>query len=672
LTDQPLGWVTKAYHEPDRNALIFGFHRPHQLTELVRFDLKSKTYRKIGSLPSPSMVGIASTAFDRSNRLLFYTTNNNKLFRDIHVLSTASGENKLLFPDCRVGHISVSEKTHELYGIRHEDGKTELVYSAYPYKNLIPIVNFGFHNNLQHLAISPDGQWLAATLHRNNGEQAVILSDLQSLKAGHNFTYKVIAGEGSPEHPSWDETGRFIYYNAYVNGVSNIYRYHLPSDHNVVLSHTIRGLFQPIVIHGDSIMAFEFTASGFRPVVIADEPARQLPAIEYYGQKVLQKNPEIRSWPLHLNSPNPSDAGNDFSNNTYSALQNMHVHSIIPVLTGFQSQKAIGIYTHIADPLYIHDISIEMGYTPYNPAGPVPRFHFKGIYEYRRRLKIGVRHNAPNFFDLFNDRKRSMIGDKYTLTHTKFWKYDIPHKIKQTSEAALYTGVKAINDNLVLVSRPDFLVMQSGITSAKLRRSIGSVDSEKGTELALNGMFFAVEPQKGANIVGGVHAEAGYYLPAFWSHNVLHSKISAGYRHINEDMAIGRFYFGGFGNRRYLDDGKIKQYRKVFRFPGIPIYSLSTDRFVKGLLEHNLPPWRPGNIHLGHHYLSYINSSWYVQGLRLKSPRSDTWLSLGAQINFNFKHWYNLETTLSFGAARAWWGNQFNDEWFVSLKLFKD
>ncbi|MBD3224646.1 MAG: hypothetical protein GF313_07945, partial [Caldithrix sp.] len=108
LTDQPLGWVTKAYHEPDRNALIFGFHRPHQLTKLVRFDLKSKTYQKIGSLPSPSMVGIASTAFDRRNRLLFYTTNNNKLFRDIHVLSTASGENKLLFRDCRVGHITVS------------------------------------------------------------------------------------------------------------------------------------------------------------------------------------------------------------------------------------------------------------------------------------------------------------------------------------------------------------------------------------------------------------------------------------------------------------------------------------------------------------------------------------------------------------------------------------
>ncbi len=672
LTDEGLGWVTAAYFDPHNQEVLFGYHRPHRLTKLVRLDVKSKSVQTIGSLPSPSMVGIASTAYDKSNQFLFYTTNNNKLFRDIHVRNTVTNEKKLLFPDCRVGDLTVSEKTHELYGIRHKGGKTELVYSAYPYRKLIAIVDLGIENHLQHLAISPSGKYLAATLHRPGGSQAVIMADLQALKKGSNLTYQVIIDDGSPEYPSWSGDGRYLYYNAYVNGVSNIYRYSMKSGKSLALSHTIRGLFQPVALNSDSVLAFEFTVEGFKPVIIDNSPAKQLPAIEYYGQRVLAENPDIRSWPLEpneekMNIKNEAADGRQH----YSALRHIHFHSVMPIVTGFQSQKAIGMYTHLADPLYIHDVQIEMGVTPYRLNLPVPRFHFKGRYEYRRRLKFGVDHNAPNFFDLANERKRSMIGNKFTATHTKFWKYDIPHKIKQVSEVALYTGIKAINDNLVLVSRPDFVVMQSALTSANIRRSIGSVDSEKGSELSLTGMFFAVEPHKNADMVGGFHAEAGYYLPALFPHNILHFKLMGGYRRTLDDMAIGKFYFGGFGNR-YLEDGKIRQYRKVFRFPGIPIYSLATDRFVKGLIEHSSPPYRPGGIHLGHHYLSYINASWYSQGLWLNSPRSKLWLSLGAQINFNFKHWYNLQSTLSLGAARAWWQDHHNNEWFISLKLFKD
>ncbi len=668
ITEAPVGWVTSAYFNPLENQIIFANHKPHHLTAINKLDLNSGQIIKVGSISSPSMIEIASTAYDPEKQLLFYTTNNNKLFRDLCVLSLSSQENKVLFRDSRIGQITVSPVTHELYGIRHEAGRSTLVYSAYPYRELLPLVDFGVEANLQHLAISPSGKYLSATLHKSDGSQAIILANLELLKEGRNFSYRVISADGSPEHASWSPDEKEIYWNAYINGVSNIYRYDLRSNQIEALSHTMRGLFRPVYLNADSLFAYEFTTEGFRPVIIPNKPAEYLPAIQYYGQTIIEKHPEIRQLPLNQNrgiNPTPEI---DLSNR-YSGLKNIHIHSLIPVVTGFQSHKVFGLFTHWADPLYVHDISIEAGFTPYLPNKLAPRFHFRGKYEYKRKVKLTFDHNAPDFFDLFNQRKKGMIGNRATASHTMYWKYDIPHKIKQVSEVAVYSGIKAINDNLVIVKYPDFMVLQSAVNSSNTRRSIGSVNNEKGTEWSVTGMFFGVDAGK-FEIVGGLHSEAGYYTPWLVPHNILHIKLSGGYRHTKSDMAIGKFYFGGFGNR-YLETEKPKQYGKVFRFSGIPIYDLPTDRFLKCLLEHNLPPYRPGKPHLGHHYLSYIDFSWYGQGLWVNAQRSDLWYSIGTQLNLTFKHWYNLESTLSFGAARAWFGGDKSDAWFASLKLFK-
>jgi hypothetical protein len=37
-----------------------------------------------------------------------------------------------------------------------------------------------------------------------------------------------------------------------------------------------------------------------------------------------------------------------------------------------------------------------------------------------------------------------------------------------------------------------------------------------------------------------------------------------------------------------------------------------------------------------------------------------------------FEHWYNLESTISAGIAKAWWKGGYDTEWFISWKLLKD
>ena len=669
LQNKPFGWVTGPYYDTKTNSILFGNHQSHQLTAINELNLKTKQVNKIGSLPSPSMIQVSSTAYDSENRLFFYTTNNNQLFRDIRVLDLVSAQKKQLFKNVRIGQLTVCAKTRDLWGVQHSAGKAAIVYSPYPYRNLIPTVQFDIGDNLQHLAMSPDGNFLAATLHRANGRQTIIAADVNQLKNQGKFQYQLITEDGVPEFPSWSPDSEFLYWNAYTNGVSNIYRYDFLSENTKAFSHTSIGLFRPTYISPDTLFAFEFTSDGFLPVLLPNRPAQYLPAIEYLGQCVIDKNPKVTQWALEPVLNIEEEPSNKTDSNKYSGLSSLQFHSFIPIITGFQNQKVLGFYTHLADPLFIHDLTFEIGYSPFNKNSVAPKIHFKGKYEFKRQFSIGVDHNATDFYDLFNERKRGMTGTKITAGNTHFWKYDNPHKIKQSSEIALYTGIEAINDNLVNVFQPDFFILQSTVNSTNTRRSIGSTDKESGSIWETTAMVFGVDPND-LRLVGGLHIEWDSFTTFTWPHNIIHLKLAAGIWHTEKNLAIGKFYFGGFGNR-HLENINAKQFRNVFRFPGIPIYSLAAGQFGKIMIENNLPPLRLAWPLLGNHYISHIDASWYTQGLFTDSEQDKNWVDLGTQINIVIKHWYNLESTFSAGIAKAWSVSGSNWEWFVSYKVLR-
>ena len=86
-----------------------------------------------------------------------------------------------------------------------------------------------------------------------------------------------------------------------------------------------------------------------------------------------------------------------------------------------------------------------------------------------------------------------MIGTKISFENTHYWVYDNPLKIKQVSSISLYKDVKSINDNLVDVSEPDFLVLQSDFNASNVRRSIGSSGNEEGNEFGASFMAFGAK-----------------------------------------------------------------------------------------------------------------------------------------------------------------------------------
>lgn len=669
LTKNSLGWVGQPYYDKKTNSILFAYHKSGHLASVGKLNLSDGKISDVFSLPSPSMIQVASTAFDPEYYNFFYTTNNNQLYRDIHLFDLNKNKHRELFKDVRTGHLTLSPKTHQLYGIQHSSGKAILVRTKYPYQILETLTVFSLGDEVQQLAMNPDETLLAAVLHKISGEQSIVLIDIEKLNKGEGLEYLKLTSDGTPENISWSQDGKTIYWNAYTNGVSNIYKFNLDEGKVTPLSHSIKGLFRPIEISSDSLFAFEYSIDGFIPVVLGNKKVERLPAINYRGQNILSNSPEVADWMINLNEDEIEQY--KLSNErTYYSFSHLNIQTFIPVITGFQDRKVLGIFTHIADPLLVQEFVIEAGVSPFKEKNQKLRYHLRSKYSLKQKLTLAFDHNAPDFYDLFNSRKKALLGNRYAVNYSDYFVYDNPLKIKYNTDLSVYTGVRFINDNLLEIKIPDFAVLKAELDIRDFRKTIGSVDWEHGNQFRFNIIGYGSTPESPKYALG-TYAEWDNYNLFLFKHNALHLKLAGGYHFTDPDLLQGYFYFGGFGNRE-IENEPVKQFEKVFRFPGVPIYSIATDKFLKLMIANNLPPIRIPNVEFLSQSLKNINISICSQGLLANNQISKKWIDVGAQVNIMFNHWANLESTFSAGIAKAWWNDGNSWEWFLSYKLLKD
>lgn len=669
ITPNPLGWVTQTTYDSKTKSLIFGHHQSGKLAEIVKYNIEDGKLENMITLPSPSIIQVASVTYDENYKQLFYTTNNNQLYRDLWVYDLNTKKDKILFRDYRVGAITISPNKHELWGIQHHSGKATLVRSKYPYTELQSLYVFDVGDEFQDLSVNRNGNFLAATLHRSDGKQSIILIDLENLEKSRQFQYKTITSIGSPENPSWSIDGNFIYWNSYTNGVSNIFKYNISTEEITAITNTLKGLFRPVEISKDSLVAMEFYVDGFLPVKIGINKAERLPAINYFGQKILDKEPELYNYILKP-AGDVVDKSKFTSEESLSAFDLFSVKTFIPVVSGFQSRVVLGIYTQLNDALFTNDLVVETGISPFKETTNDIKGHLRLKYSYKQKLIIAAEYNAPDFYDLFNKRKRGMLGSRFAVGYTNYLVYDNPLKVRQNTELSYYNGIKFINDNLTEVKVPDYLILKSELDIRDLRRTIGSIDWESGDWIRLSVLGYASDPDD-PKYSGQLMGEWDKYFITLFDHNVLHLKLTSGYQLGTEDLPETKFYFGGFGNRE-IENEPVKQFEKMFRFPGVPIYSIVNQKFVKVIVENSFPVIRIGGIEFTSIALKNINVSVFSQGLYSDSPTINKIVDVGGQINIMFEHWANLESTFSAGIAKAWWQTGNDYEWFISYKLLKD
>lgn len=669
LSDTSFGWVTNSTYNSKNNTLIFGYHRRGQLAEIQNFNLDTQKSDYITTLPTPSLVQVSALAYDESYKKLFYTTNNNQLYRDVWEYDLNSKKEKLLFKDSRIGQLTISSAAHELWGIQHLSGKAILIRSKYPYTEYQSLSVFDVGDEFSDLSINRTGNLLASVLHRSNGQQSIIVADVSGLDKGYPYKFRTITSSGSPENPSWSLDGKYLYWNAYTNGVSNIYRYDFSTEEIIALTNTIKGFFKPVEVSADSLIAMEFTVDGFIPVKFAIRKADKLPAINYFGQKILDKSPEL--YELNLKPANEVVDKNLFTKEeSYSPISDFSIKTFIPIVSGFQTRVVLGLFTQINDPLLYHDLTIEAGVSPFKETTSDIKFHLRVKYSYHQKFSVAIEQNAADFFDLFNSRKRGMLGGRYTVGYNHYWIFDNPLKVKQITELSVYRGIKFINDNTTEVRQPDFAILKSELEIRDLRKTIGSIDWESGDLFKFSILGYGSNPDD-PQFSGQFMGEWDKYFIFLTPHNVLHLKAATGYHVVNNNIPETMFFFGGFGNRE-IDNEPVKQFEKMFRFPGVPIYSIASDKFLKVMIENSFPPIRIPNLSIGSIDFKNINFSIFSQSLISDSRELDKIINLGAQLNLVLEHWYNLESTISTGFAKAWWRSGNDTEWFISWKLLKD
>ena len=89
--------------------------------------------------------------------------------------------------------------------------------------------------------------------------------------------------------------GTKLYGTSYFTGASNIFRFDVATHAMEVLTNTETGLFWPRLLPDGRLLAFEYTAKGFYPVLVQDpKPLEDVSAVRYFGQQVVEKYPQVR------------------------------------------------------------------------------------------------------------------------------------------------------------------------------------------------------------------------------------------------------------------------------------------------------------------------------------------------------------------------------------------
>jgi len=146
-----------------------------------------------------------------------------------------------------------------LWGVRHSNGISTLIRLEPPYTEWKAVHAFHYSTSIYDLDISPDGEKLSAALTHADGSQELALFEVDSLM-NNNASYKTIFdfGFSSPANFVFSKDGRSLFGASYYTGVSNIFRYDITLDDMSVLTNVETGLFRPVPVNEDSLIAFEF------------------------------------------------------------------------------------------------------------------------------------------------------------------------------------------------------------------------------------------------------------------------------------------------------------------------------------------------------------------------------------------------------------------------------
>ncbi len=665
LAQRGLGSVSRAFVDEEQGRLYVGVNYPGTLAHIASLSLADGTMQKLEEIKDPALYFVTSLAWDPQGRRLFYTTDNNA-HRDLVELDPATGKSRRLMKDFRVGELVYSAADRGLWGIRHLNGISTLVRIPDPFTEWSQVFSWPYGQVPYDLDISPDAKQVSVSVGHIDGSHFLLVLPMEGLLKGDlTPVAQMDFGSTIPSNFVFSKDGRYLYGSSYYTGVSNIFRFEPATGELEAMSNTDGGMFRPIPMEGDRLLAFRFTGAGFLPVEIEARPVQDVSAITFLGERIADKYTEVRDW----NAGSPAGATyTTMSEGDYRPFRSLRLESFYQVVEGYKDFAAYGFVSRFSDPVQINKIMMTASWSPEGSVPDAERLH--GSIEYERLGWTGYyRYNDADFYDLFGPTKVSRKGYVAGGSWKKTLFSDAPKNLDLEVRASYhnnmdrlprYQNVEATFDNLI-----------SGglsLTYQNLRNSIGAVDAEKGFKLAGHVVGNHVEGESIPIVVGT--ADAGF--PVGLPNSSIWMRTAAGRAFGDPDDPFANFYFGGFGNNR-VDHGEIKRYRVFDSFPGFELNEIQGQSFIRTLLEWNLPPIRFHHMGSPGLHLTWIRTSIFTGGLRTNLEENDldrTAGHYGAQMDFRFTALSRLRMTFSLGYAVGFEKDgERSDEFMFSLKV---
>jgi hypothetical protein len=668
LAARSLGSISRAYVDTTTNELITAANYPGTLPHIAAINLDTGAIRRLAYVSGPMLYTVTSLAFDPGHRRVFYTTDNSR-WRALRVLDLATGRDRELIEHARAGDLAFNRADGSVWGVRHDLGLSTIVRIPAPYDRWEQVCTLEYGTDVYDLDISPDGRWMTAAKVEVDGGQSLVRMPTQRCPGGGPaFEELVDFGTANPESFVFSDDGTTLYGSSYYNGVSNLYRYEITADRLVAVTNAESGFFRPQPAGADSLVAFRFTDRGFTPVMLADRPV-EASAISFLGQEIVERYPVVTTWV----APPPSRVDLEevgANDRPYHGLRAMRPETVIPVVLGYRDDVAYGLRLDLADPVGMHSLSLTAAYSPTVEARK-ERIH-AGLRYQHYGWSLSAHYNRADFYDLFGPRQVSRRGTQVMLAHTWRLLYHTASRnlsLQAGADAHFDLDRIAENQNVTTGDRTNSYGASLSLDYVDVRSSLGAVESESGVRWSLSGSATA----SGGDIVPRTWGtlDVGTLLPV--PHLTVWAHLAAGASAGDVDNPYAHFYFSGFQNN-WVDYRPEKRYRSIFAFPGLRVDQsnyASGRNFAKGQVEAVLPPLRFRDVGGTFLFVKWLRTSLFATTVAtdLDADSPPVAYNAGGQIDVRLVLFSYLNTTLSFGAARAWKDRDSFMEYLVSLKL---
>lgn len=678
LVDKPLGSVSPLLYDSKRGVAYAAVNYPGKFAHICSISLETGKMKRITKVDGPMLYQTAYIALDTKEDRLFYTTHNGGI-RGLRVYDLKSGRKIKNINYTRMGDIVYDSVRERLYGICNNAGVSSLAYYDSDLNNVHILFSFPFGQSVSDLTVSHSGKHLVATLYGTSGEQKLIRFDVDQLENAV-FKYdslKTIDNTNlSQFRYSLDDS--LLIGSSYYTGVSNIWSLNPTTGDMELLSNTSEGLFAPIQISTDSLLALSFGRNGMTPVKMGVSIIKDANAIEYLGQKVFDRNPSLEKLPILQNEL-------DYKfEDVYNKIEEYHPFTALkfsgayPDVTGYKNTAAVGYRFMFQDPLGLNSLNFYTGTSPWSQNPWKERFHFNLDWKFWG-WTLDAYYNNSNFYDLVGPFKTSRAGYKVGLSYNWYYTLLAPFKWNWGVGISTYGMMDALPlfQNIPSPVK-EMQTANAHIEISKTRTSLGGVMPESGYRLSLNGYTYLAEKQFFPQLY--LEYDQGFLLPlirntSFWIRSVVGQSFG------DPSSAFGNDYFGGFRNN-WVDYRTPYQYRSASALPGTGIDAIHAHSFAKFTGELNLKPIRFKNFGFLGLYPTYAQFSLFSTDLVADAWGSSrslrNFVNLGAQLNievvlFNYLkttwsvgHAYLLHETLMPGADKV---GLSNGQWMFSLKL---